>query len=144
VIVVNAVLTAVTVAATPVVVAELAKYTVVVAAPTAFGMYAEQKDVKSKFALTVTLETLDASSNGSTDDHNSRRPSRVSSSININYTYCNLLLDISIRDWGWSTSLELCQRIGHLDPELHDLLSVGLPPPLLAQHHRSGHHVRLG
>ena len=63
-IVVNAVLTAVTVAATPVVVAELAKYTVVVAAPPAFGIYAEQKDVKSKFALTVTLETLDASSNG--------------------------------------------------------------------------------
>jgi hypothetical protein len=102
VIVVNAVLTAVTVAATPVVVAELAKYTVVVAAPTppAFGIYAEQKDVKSKFALTVTLETLDASSNGSTDDHNSRRPSRVSSSININYTYCYWLSVKSIRGPG--------------------------------------------
>jgi len=98
VIVVNAVLTAVTVAATPVVVAELGKYTVVVAAPTApaFGIYAEQKDVKSKFALTVTLSKLDTSSSQSTNSHHSRCPSRISSSININYTYFNLLLVFSV------------------------------------------------
>jgi hypothetical protein len=54
--VVTAVLNAETVVATPVVVTRLGKNTVVVAGPgAAFGTYAEQKDVKSKFALTVTL-----------------------------------------------------------------------------------------
>jgi hypothetical protein len=54
--VITAVLNAETVAATPVVVTRLGKNTVVVAGPgVAFGKYAEQNDVKSKFALTVTL-----------------------------------------------------------------------------------------
>jgi hypothetical protein len=63
VIVVNFVVYAETVAATPIVVAKLGKYTVVVAAPApAFGKYAEQKEVKSKAALTVTLRKLGFSS----------------------------------------------------------------------------------
>jgi hypothetical protein len=52
-----------TVTVTPIAVAKIEKYTVVVAAPSpAFGKYAERKDVKSKFALTVTLRKLDSSS----------------------------------------------------------------------------------
>jgi hypothetical protein len=51
-----------TVIATPIAVAKLGKYAVVAAPAPAFGKYAEQKDVKSKFALTVTLRKLDSSS----------------------------------------------------------------------------------
>jgi hypothetical protein len=75
-----------TVAAAPIVVARLEKYTVVVAAPAAPGNHAEQNDVKSKFALTVTLRKLDSRPSES-QRFCLRCSTRVPSSININYTY---------------------------------------------------------